>query len=76
MKTDRTMEMLKETIRDDFKSLRAFEKEENDRMVQYLVYENLTPLIALLGKCIGIYLTMDYQNGHYKLMNSDQFLAD
>lgn len=75
MKTDRTMEILKETIRDDFQALRRFEREGNDRMIQFMVYGNLTPLIEFLGKCIGIYLIMDYQNGHYKLLNSDQFLA-
>jgi len=75
MKTDRTMEILKETIRDDFRTLRRFEKEGNDRMIQFMVYENLTPLIEFLGKCIGTYLTMDYQNGHYKLLTTDQFLA-
>lgn len=76
MKTDRTMAILKETIRDDFQTLRRFEREGNDRMIQFMVYENLTPLVEFFGKCIGRYLILDYQNGHFKLMTSDQFLAN
>ena len=75
MKTDRTMEILKETIRDDFKALRRFEREENYEMIRFMVYEKITPLIEFLGKCIDKYLIVNYENGHYKLMTCDQFLA-
>ena len=75
MNTDRTMEMLKEMIRDNFYSLRAFEKEDNARMMQFIVYENLSPLIELLGKCIGTHLTIDWTDTGYRLMTFDQFMA-
>ena len=75
MNTDRTMEMLKEMIRDNFYSLRVFEKEENIRMMQFIVYENLSPLIELLSKCIGTHLTIDWTDKAYRLMTFDQFMA-
>ena len=49
MKSDRTMEMLKETIRDEFQTLRKLEKKGNDEMIKFMVYENITPLIQFLG---------------------------
>ena len=75
MNTDRTMEMLKEMIRDNFHSLRAFEKEDNTRMMQFIVYENLSPLIELLGKCIGTHLTIDWTDKGYRLMTFEQFMG-
>ena len=75
MKTDRTMEILKEMIRDNFYSLRAFEKEDDIRMMQFIVYENLSPLIELLGKCIGTRLIIDWTDKGYRLMTFDQLLA-
>ena len=75
MNTDRTMEMLKEMIRDNFYSLRAFEKKDNIRMMQFIVYENLSPLIELLGKCIGTHLIIDWTDKGYRLMTVDQFMA-
>ena len=75
MNTDKTMEILKEMIRDNFYSLRVFEKEENIPMMQFIVYENLSPLIELLGKCIGTHLTIDWTDKGYRLMTVEQFMA-
>ena len=75
MNNDRTMEILKEMIRDNFYSLRAFEKEDDTRMMQYIVYENLSPLIELLGKCIGTHLIIDWTDKGYRLMTYDQLMA-
>ena len=75
MKTDRTMEMLKKSIRDYFGTLRRFTVKNDTEMINFLVYQNLRPLIQLLGECKGISLDIHATDTGYRLMTHTQYMA-
>ncbi|MGL4547475.1 hypothetical protein [Eubacterium aggregans] len=76
MYIDETMEQLKETILEDFWLLRKYEKEENRRMIEHMVYHKLNPLIQLLGDCREISLEIiPTKKGKHQLMTHEQYMA-
>ena len=75
MKSDRTMEILKKRIRDYFGSLRRFTEKEDTEMINFLVYQKISPLVQLLGECKGISLDIHATDKGYRLMTHKQYMA-